>query len=236
MSFTMPNCASAEGWAQCSLSRMDDPMSQGNCSSDCIECEQLTEECAGYSGAGYGNCVPKSCVNFCCKDGMPKIPDEVKSALNMLAKLILQQLKLTNDQLCQVKNFGSDLELLKLIIQVLFELHMKGKINLDKMDPNNLPPPPPELIEAMKQQLILNAQKGNPCFEYKNGQCLQGKFTNVQSKDINKIGCNTNVSRAAADVPENKPFYKKPLGITLIALSSVLVLLLIVVMLRNMSK
>lgn len=229
----MPNCASAEGWAQCSLSRMDDPRTQGNCSSDCIECEKLTDECAGYSGAGYGNCVPKSCINFCCKDGMPKIPDAVKSALNMIANLILKQLKLTNEQLCHVKNFGSDLELLKLIVKVLFDLYMKGKLDLNKMEPE----PPQELIEAMTQQIILNAQKGNPCFEYKNGQCLQGKFTNVQTKDINKIGCNTNVSReTTADTPENKPFYKKPLGITLITLSSLLVLLLLIVMVRNMSK
>ena len=221
----MPNCASAEGWAKCSVSRMDDPMMQGNCSSDCVECEKLTDECAGYSGAGYGNCVPKSCVSLCCENSIPKIPDEVKKLLNSLSIVLFNKLNLSKEDSCAFQNFGSKSEVMQIILSVLFDLYQKGKLNLDNDNP------PPELMEALKKQFLLNARQGKPCYNFENNQCRQGNFTNVQSKNIDDIECNTGSKQSMAS--GEKPFYETPIGITGIVVGVLVLVFLLFLVLRK---
>lgn len=224
----MPNCASTQSWSECSISNESD--NKNTCSTSCVECEELTPECASYAGAGYGKCVPKSCVNFCCKNNMPKIPEDVKTKLVSLSNIIIQKVLKTNDeQKCQIQNFGTDDEIVAIFVNSLFEMYQNGELDIENISESNDTENiflPPEMVDKLQEKLLQNAKQKRPCFNFENNNCVQGEFANINNVD--ELKCNTNITQQKQQ-KDIKIFNAKTNDILLI----LLILLISILYLKN---
>lgn len=69
MSYTLPGCGNAKDWADCVEGT--NPKTGQPYSNTCVKCDKLSDYCASFAGAGFGNVVPKSCASTCCESAEP---------------------------------------------------------------------------------------------------------------------------------------------------------------------